>query len=79
MFGHTALDLNLRRNDRPLSDMMDETVRLPKARGAPAQETRSLRKAASLLPFERLPNLPSPVIPVIDLGIGSRADIRAIE
>ena len=56
-------------------------VRLPKARGtlSPRGAGPSLRKAASVLPFEKLPNLPSPIIPVIDLGIGSRTDIKAIE
>ena len=38
---------------------------------------RSLVKAGQL-PFEQLPNLPKPLIPVIDLGIGSRTDIKAI-
>ena len=36
-------------------------------------------RKASLLPFGKLPNLPKPIIPVIDLGIGGLADIRAIE
>ena len=39
----------------------------------------SLRKPG-LLPFEKLPNLPKPKIPIIDLGIESSrtTDIKAI-
>ena len=32
---------------------------------------------ASLLPFEKLPNLPQPIIPTVDLCV-RRADIRAL-
>ena len=52
---------------------------IPRA-GRTLGESRGLQpfRKASLLPFEELPNLPRPKIPLIDLGVCGSFDVEAI-